>query len=89
MTDPRVVAMQVPITAHGGECRPMCATHQAIAQALADERRNGFYEALNKVTQDFAENMYEIGGDIGTNEVLAFLESRIVHYPEARASQDR
>lgn len=58
-----------------------------FAQALAAAERAGFRAALNKVTQDFADNVYEIGGDIGTNEVLAFLGSRIAHYPEAQPGQ--
>lgn len=60
----------------------------ALSSALADAERRGFRTALNKVAQDFAENVYEIGGEIGTNEVLAFLESRVAHYPEAQATQE-
>ena len=55
---------------------------------IAESYRAGFRAALEKVTQDFADNIYQIGGDIGTNEVLAFLESRIVHYVEAQVKSE-
>ena len=40
--------------------------------------------ALEKVAQDFYDSFGHSGSEINIIEVQAFLDSRIVHYPEAR-----
>lgn len=90
-TDPRAVAVMVPITTHGCECRrEICATHAAIARALADAERRVLERAAKVVEGERYLGLPNIDATkrtVTVNYVHQWMQSKLTRIAQAIRAQ--